>query len=91
MLGIAPVSKSVDFFGKVGFMFWDTKADVSGSIVSSAEASGTDVTFGLGFDFGLGEHFALRLEFEKFNGVGDETTSGQSAITLFSLGGIINF
>ena len=90
-VGIAPISDAVDFFGKIGVMSWETKAEVSGLLVSSNEASGSDITFGLGFDFGLGEHFALRLEAERFNGVGDESTAGQSSITFISLGAIVIF
>ena len=89
--GIIPASNTVDFFGKLGFAFWDAKVRASGTITGSLDDDGTDIMFGAGVNSGLTDQFALRAEFERFNNVGSETTTGESSVTILSVGGVIYF
>jgi len=83
-IGIIPASKSVDFFGKVGMLFWDLKLAVSGTVNDSISETGNDVAFGFGANINIRENFALRIEFEKFQSIGKESTStGQFKAALF--------
>ena len=87
IFGIVPVSYNLDIFAKVGLMYWEAKKFSSGTFngtISSSE--GMDATFGFGANFGVSRNFALRAEFEKFSRVGGVITTGESGVTLITLG-----
>ena len=90
-LGIIPVSNNVDIFGKAGLMLWDAEASISAPFNVSEDDNGTDITFGVGINFNASEKFAIRAEFEKFNNVGDEDTTGESSVTVLTVGAIMYF
>jgi len=90
-VGIIPVSESVDIFGKVGMLFWDLKLALSGTFTDSLSEDGNDISFGFGADFDVNESFSIRAEFEKFNSIGKESTTGESSVTLISLGAVFSF
>ena len=92
LLGLIPVSNTVDFFGKVGLLFWDAKiAASSGTSYRSRDDDGTDLNFGAGVNFNASEQFSLRAEFQRFNNIGDETITGEFAVTLLTVAGILRF
>jgi len=90
-VGIIPASDSVDIFGKVGLLLWDLKLALSGTFNDSISEDGTDISFGFGANFNVNETFAIRAEFEKFNSIGKESTTGESSVTLLSLGAVFKF
>ncbi len=92
VLGLIPASNTVDFFGKVGLLFWDAKlAASSGTLYRSRDDDGTDLNFGAGVNFNVSEQFSLRAEFQRFNNIGDETITGESAVTFLTAAGILRF
>ena len=91
VVGLIPVSDSVDIFGKAGIMFWDLKLALSGAFNDSISEDGEDFTFGFGANFDVNETFAIRAEFEKFKDIGKESTTGESSATLISLGAVFHF
>lgn len=63
--GLAAVlSLPIGIFVKGGQFWWSSDAALSGTSDSS---HGNDPFWGVGFKFGLGEHFALRLEAERYD------------------------
>lgn len=87
VFGIIPASNNIDLFGKVGLMYWEAEKSSSGTSNGAiASSEGVDVTFGFGANIGISRTFALRAEFEKFRQVGGEQTTGESAVTLITLG-----
>ena len=65
-------------------MFWDAKISASGIINDSISDDGTDITFGFGANFGVSETVAIRAEFEKFQNIGNESTTGRGFVFLES-------
>lgn len=87
VFGIVPASYNVDIFGKAGLMYWDANKSSSGTLNGDvASSNGMDMTFGFGVNYGINRKFALRAEFEKFLNVGGEQTTGESDVTLITLG-----
>lgn len=94
VLGILPVSDSFEVFGKVGAAFWDVKttatatatAEETLTLSDSVSKSGTGLNFGLGAVYNINKNLGVRLEWERFNDVGKEETTGKSDIDLISLG-----
>ena len=87
VFGIIPASSNIDMFGKVGLMYWEAEKSSSGTSNGTLVSSeGVDVTFGFGANIGISRTFALRAEFERFRQVGGELTTGESAVTLITLG-----
>ena len=87
VLGIVPASRNIDLFGKVGLMYWEAEKSSSGTNNGTiASSEGLDITFGFGVNIGVSRSFALRAEFEKFRQVGGEITTGESAVTVLTLG-----
>ena len=58
-----PVTDWFAPYGKVGALFWD--ADGRFNNVRGSD-DGTDLTYGVGVNFGLGEIVDLRVEYERF-------------------------
>jgi OOP family OmpA-OmpF porin len=91
-IGIIPASSSVDFFGKLGMLFWDLKLALNSTTVNdSISEDGNDISFGFGANINVSETFAIRAEFEKFQSVGKEDTTGESALSLISIGAVLLF
>ena len=90
-VGIIPASDSVDIFGKVGMLFWDLKLALSGTFTDSLSEDGNDISFGFGANFDVNDTYAIRAEFEKFNSIGKESTTGESSVALLSLGAVFKF
>ena len=87
VFGIIPASRNIDLFGKVGLMYWEVEKSSSGTSNGTMVSSeGSDITFGFGANVGVSRTFALRAEFEKFRKVGGEVTTGESAVTVLTLG-----
>lgn len=89
VLGIAPVSPSVDVFGKFGMARWSVDLSATatgpGGFDSASESDdGFDPLLGFGLQFKTGSVF-IRGEFERFMDVGDEETTGQSDVDVISL------
>ena len=92
---------------KAGFYSAETKSDISltaggASTSGSFKKTNTDWTAGLGVRYDFMKNFAVRAEWQRYNGVGggDHTvtvggvsasTSGDSTIDVFSLGAIYKF
>jgi outer membrane protein with beta-barrel domain len=64
-VGILPLGKHFEIFGKAGIIVWDAETSVTGSADESDD--GNDPAYGAGVAFKFGEHIALRLEYERFD------------------------
>lgn len=65
--GVIPLGKW-ELFGKAGFVMWDADVRVSSGPFSVRESSdGTDIAYGVGTAYRLGDGFGLRLEWEVFD------------------------
>ncbi len=89
--GIIPISEFWYFYGKAGFMAWETDYTRVGTSTTRTDDDGTDFTFGAGVSFTFNEKYEFRAEFERLNELDDNFTPGGAYITVFSFGGTINF
>jgi opacity protein-like surface antigen len=64
-VGILPLGKHIELFGKAGIIVWDAETSVTGS--SDESDDGNDPAYGAGIAFKFGEHIALRLEYQVFD------------------------
>jgi OOP family OmpA-OmpF porin len=77
-LGILPVGRQFELFGKLGLGSSKQKFTASGpGITVSDRDSGSDLLFGLGGSFNFSRNFALRAEWERLN---------DSEVNAFSIG-----
>jgi OOP family OmpA-OmpF porin len=66
-VGILPIGKVFEVFGKAGFIWWDTDLVLSGTLSATDSDSGSDPAYGVGVAFRLGKLIAIRGEYEKFD------------------------
>lgn len=96
LVGSLPVSNEFSLLGRIGLFHWDldVSASASGggfSASASDSASGTDLTFGVGAQYDFSKTAGVRVEWERFQDVGDENTTGQSDVDLLSLSLVFKF
>ncbi|HYV85363.1 MAG TPA: outer membrane beta-barrel protein [Patescibacteria group bacterium] len=65
-VGVLPLGKHFELFGKFGYFRWDRNAEASGAVTDSDSSSGNNPVYGAGMAFVFGKHFAVRLEYEKY-------------------------
>jgi OmpA-OmpF porin, OOP family len=82
--GILPVTNNIDLFARAGALAW--KAERNSTAGPVADSDGIDLSYGAGVNIGISRHFAIRAEYENFQRVGGEVTSGETPVTLISLG-----
>lgn len=82
-----PLGQDFSFFVKGGVTRWDM--DVKGG-GATASADGSDTTYGFGAHYNFTKNFALRLEWQRYNDIGDSTT-GQTHIEVTSVGLVLKF
>ncbi len=83
-----PVSGLLAVYGKAGFLRWDV--DLSGAGISIGD-TGTSMTLGAGFQYPFTKRLAARAEWQRYNDVGNDNTTGQSDVDVFSIGLVIKF
>lgn len=74
-VGMLPLADRFSVLARAGLFHW--KVDTTGP---STDASGTDLTYGLGVKFDFNRDFAGRLEWQRYKDVGDQNRTGQTNI-----------
>jgi OOP family OmpA-OmpF porin len=91
-VGTLAIDEEFDLFGKIGVFRWNE--DASGTIDSTAfskSESGNSLTFGLGMKWDITQHFSLRGEWERFQSIGKDNTTGKADVNLLSVTGLWRF
>ena len=89
--GTLPITPQFDLFAKLGIH--NSKVDVRASVPGvnvSASGSSTDLAWGLGAKWNYTRNVSMRIEYERFNDVGDSNT-GRSDVDLLSIGAMFRF
>jgi OOP family OmpA-OmpF porin len=89
-VGIYPLISGLAVFGKAGLALSQLKVDVPGALYSPS-ATRVQPLLGVGLRFDFNKTFGMRGEFERFNNVGDGSSTGQSPIYVWSLGAQVRF
>src|SRR6266852_3402943 len=90
-VGMLPVSQQFSVYGRLGLFHWDVDFKDGTGLAGSASASGTDLTYGLGASFSFTKNSALRLEWQKYQDVGDTNSTGSGDITVIGVGLAVKF
>jgi OOP family OmpA-OmpF porin len=88
-----PITREFSLFGKGGGIYWDLTNDTTlPGFAGSNKKNGFDVALGVGAQYFLTSHFALRAEFEYFPNLGSlNTVAGDVDHRLFTVGGLWKF
>jgi OOP family OmpA-OmpF porin len=95
-VGILPLSRSFEIYGRLGVLFSKVKlsADISVSNLSGSDsqsANSVDGLIGVGLGWHVADHLTLRAEYTRFSNVGDKDTTGETNIDLFNVGVTYSF
>ncbi len=91
-VGIWPVTDKVSVFGKLGAYSMKTELSASGSSGSLSESStDSDLHWGIGAGYDFDKNFGARLEWERFNDVGNKDKTGEMNVDLLSVGVVYKF
>ncbi len=87
-VGTLPINPQFDVYGKLGLFSWDLDAsDAFGKI----SESGTDLTFGIGVKYNFAKNVGIRLEWQRYNDIGNESTTGTSDSDFIGVGLVFKF
>lgn len=95
-VGILPINDSFSVFGKVGAIDGKVKIDVSasgpgGTASGSESATKWKTLWGAGATYNISKQIGVRFEYEKFNNLGDDDTTGEDDVDLVSAGVVFKF
>lgn len=89
-VGILPLGRYFALFGKLGFIRWNTDAEIASvGVVDRISSDGIDPVIGAGFNVNLGAHFMLQGEFNRLvmdpedGGVGEFNVLRGGAAVIF--------
>ena len=88
-----PIGRAFSLFGKAGAIYWDLTNEASGAgVAGTTKDNGFDVALGVGGQYFLTRHFALRAEYEYFPNLGTlDAIAGDVDQHLFTVGGLFKF
>jgi OmpA-OmpF porin, OOP family len=76
-VGMLPLGGGFSVLARGGLFSW--KAELKGP-TGSADASGTDLTYGVGAKFDFNRDFSVRAEWQRYKDIGDPNTTGQGNV-----------
>lgn len=92
LVGKVEINPSFSLLGRIGGYYWRTDSDMPFAAgLSRVRDTGTDFKIGAGVQYEFTRNFALRGEFERYNGIGKSETSGDSKVNLLSIGAVLKF
>jgi opacity protein-like surface antigen len=92
LVGKVPLNQSFSALARLGAYRWETKSNLpTPAGMNSVTEDGYDWKFGAGAQYEFTPNFTLRGEFERFNGIGKQFTTGDSKVNLFSIGAVLKF
>jgi opacity protein-like surface antigen len=81
-VGIIPINKRLDFYGKVGGIAWTARSLFNNDTLIRDE-SGTSLTYGIGLQIGIIDLMSLRLELQQYNDIGRHDISNAAVNVIF--------
>jgi OmpA-OmpF porin, OOP family len=87
-VGTLPLGSNFSLLGKIGLYKGDLDAsDPTGSLSESS----TDLTYAIGAGYDFNKNFGLRVEWQRFQKMGNKDTTGESDIDVMSIGVVYRF
>jgi OOP family OmpA-OmpF porin len=96
-VGILPLGERFSLFGTAGLFANEVKTTLSSSggvaLIGQRSASNSDVNLklGVGAGFDFTPKFGMRVEWERFFELGDDSVGGKSDVDLLSIGIVFRF
>lgn len=91
LVGTLPLSQRTSVYAKAGIFQWNADYDFEVGNSAFGDASGKDYTYGLGVKYQLTRNTALRLEWQRYNNVGDPATTGKFNADVLGAGAVLSF
>jgi OOP family OmpA-OmpF porin len=91
LTGTLPLGERLSAYGKAGIFTWDIDYDLPPGFIGSADSHGNDYTFGLGVKYQFTRNFAMRVEWQRYNDVGDPAATGRFNADTFGIGALVSF
>ncbi len=90
-LGILPIGERFSVFGRVGFSLLNAKGTAritvdGNSQRASQDSQKSDPVVGVGMEYELSRHFAVRLAWDRYFDVGTEDVTGDVDADLYTVG-----
>jgi len=86
-----PISDSFAIFSKLGLLYWSVDSSASGGgYTVSIDDDGVGLALGLGLRYSFTDNFGIRADWDWYS-VGDDSTTGESDVDLFSAGIFVSF
>ena len=92
-VGTLPISDKFSVYGKLGLFMWDLDVKASSSTLGSGSLSedGTDLTFAVGVRWNFTKNLTAQLQWQRYNDIGDDATTGKSDIDVIGAGILFRF
>jgi hypothetical protein len=96
-LAILPIGDKVELFGRVGYLFTSADRELSSNVdgesgvFGSAKGDSQNVVYGLGFAWNINQVYAIRVEYQQLDDLGQESRTGAEDLTVLGAGVIIRF
>ncbi len=89
-----PVNDKFSILARFGGYYWKTKNEMPyaatlGNV--TINDNGYDFKIGAGVQYEFTPIFALRGEYERFNGIGNNTSAGDSKVNQWTVGAVLKF
>jgi len=84
-VGTFPINPQFSLYGKLGTFLWDTDSNLGGS------DDGADLTYAIGVRWNFAKNLALQAQLQRYNDVGNSSTTGKSDIDIIGVGILFRF
>ena len=87
-VGMYPLNRELGVFGRLGAAYWTVDgtaaAAVGGTTVTAnSDEDGINVLFGLGAQYNFDQQIGLRVEWEHYRGIGDDSAGTDGSANVF--------
>jgi len=89
-----PLNEQFSVLARFGGYYWKTQSDIPNAATlgtTSVNDTGFDFKVGAGVQYDFNPKWGMRGEFERFNGIGNIGTSGDSKVNQWTIGGVLKF
>jgi opacity protein-like surface antigen len=96
-VGMLPLGKKFELYGRLGFLFASVEREFSSRINGqrglsySASGDSQDVVYGIGANFNINQAYAIRAEYQILDDVGEDGRTGTESLDFMSIGMIVRF
>ena len=94
LVGKLPVNMQFSVLARFGAYYWKTRNEMPNAGTkgtATVNDNAYDFKAGVGVQYDFTERFAVRGEFERYNGIGKNETTGDSRVNQLTVGAVLKF